>query len=63
MMTTALRHLRAVLWSFAGMGGRRTDATDRLEKANPLALVVIAFALVALIVVGLVALAHFAAGG
>lgn len=62
MLTTAWRHVRAVLWSFAGLGGRRADADARLEKAHPLALVAIAFVLVLLIVVGLVALARFAAG-
>ena len=57
-----LRYLRAVLWSFIGLGGRSTDASSRLENANPLPLIAIAFAVVLVFLACLVALARFAAG-
>jgi hypothetical protein len=56
-----LRYLRAVLWGFIGLGGRSKDASIRLENANPLPLIAIAFAVVLAFLGCLVALARFAA--
>ncbi|MES2185359.1 MAG: DUF2970 domain-containing protein [Pseudomonadota bacterium] len=61
MLTTTLNILRAVLWSFVGLGGRRADATVRLEQVRPLPLIAVAFAVVVVILGGLAALAHYAA--
>lgn len=61
-MSSFLRAIRAVLWSFIGLGGRRADADRRTEQVGLLPLVGVAFATVLLLVVGLLALAHFAAG-
>lgn len=61
-MNTFLRTLRAVLWSFIGLGGRRADAEKRTEQVGLLPLLAVAFVLALLLIVGLVALARFAAG-
>lgn len=61
-MSSFLRAIRAVLWSFIGLGGRRADADRRTEQVGLLPLVGVAFATVLLLVAGLLALAHFAAG-
>ncbi len=61
-MSSFLRAIRAVLWSFIGLGGRRADADRRTEQLGLLPLVGVAFATVLLLVAGLLALAHFAAG-
>lgn len=54
-----LRYVRAVLWSFIGLG-RRPDMDDLHRKADPVALIATALVLAALLVIGLVALARFA---
>jgi hypothetical protein len=56
-----LRYLRAVLWSFIGLGGRSADASTRLKGANPLPLIAIAFGVVLAFLACLAALARFAA--
>jgi len=61
-MSNFLRALRAVLWSFIGLGGRRADADRRTEQVGVLPLVGVALAVVLLLIAGLLALAHFAAG-
>ena len=61
-MSNFLRALRAVLWSFIGLGGRRADADRRTEQIGVLPLVGVALAVVLLLIAGLLALAHFAAG-
>jgi hypothetical protein len=61
-MSNFLRALRAVLWSFVGLGGRRADADRRTEQVGVLPLVGVALAVVLLLIAGLLALAHFAAG-
>jgi hypothetical protein len=61
-MSNFLRALRAVLWSFVGLGGRRADADRRTEQIGVLPLVGVALAVVLLLIAGLLALAHFAAG-
>ncbi|WP_326539147.1 DUF2970 domain-containing protein [Pseudorhodoferax sp.] len=61
-MKKLLRTVRAVLWSFIGLGGRQSDAERRTEQVGFLPLAIVAFVLVVLLVVGLVALARFAAG-
>lgn len=58
-----MRVLRAVLWSFIGLGGRRADAEKRTEQVGLLPLLLVALVLVLLLVAGLVALARYAAGG
>ena len=61
-MSNFLRTLRAVLWSFIGLGGRRADADRRTEQVGVLPLIGVALAVVLLLIAGLLALAHFAAG-
>jgi hypothetical protein len=61
-MSNFLRALRAVLWSFIGLGGRRADADRRTEQVGVLPLIGVALAVVLLFIAGLLALAHFAAG-
>jgi hypothetical protein len=61
MPTSIVNTLRAVLWSFVGLGGRRADATARLEQVRPLPLIAVAFAVVVVILGCLAALAHYAA--
>lgn len=61
-MSNLLRALRAVLWSFIGLGGRRADADKRTAQVGILPLIGVALVVVLLLIVGLVALAHFAAG-
>ncbi|MDM0021995.1 DUF2970 domain-containing protein [Variovorax saccharolyticus] len=62
-MSKYLRYLRAVLWGFIGLGGRRADADQRVGQAGVIPTIVIALVLVLLLVAGLIALARFAAGG
>lgn len=61
-MNKLLRTVRAVLWSFIGLGGRRSTAEKRTEEVGFLPLAIVAFVLVLLLIAGLVALARFAAG-
>ncbi len=61
-MSNFMRALRAVLWSFIGLGGRRADADRRTEQVGVLPLIGVALAVVLLLIAGLLALAHFAAG-
>jgi hypothetical protein len=61
-MNKLLRTVRAVLWSFIGLGGRRSEADKRTEQVGFLPLILVAFVIVLLLVVGLVALARYAAG-
>jgi hypothetical protein len=61
-MSNFLRALRAVLWSFIGLGGRRVDADRRTEQIGVLPLIGVALAVVVLLIAGLLALAHLAAG-
>ena len=61
-MSNFLCALRAVLWSFIGLGGRRADADRRTEQIGVLPLIGVALAVVLLLIAGLLALAHFAAG-
>nr|WP_256735137.1 DUF2970 domain-containing protein [Variovorax sp. dw_954] len=60
-MSILPRSVRAVLWSFIGLGGRRADADARTEDVGILSLVCIALVLVLLLVGGLIAVARFAA--
>ena len=62
-MSKYLRYLRAVLWGFIGLGGRRADADQRVGQAGVIPTIVIALVLALLLVAGLIALARFAAGG
>ncbi|RRH88447.1 DUF2970 domain-containing protein [Variovorax beijingensis] len=61
-MSNLMRAVRAVLWSFIGLGGRRADADRRTAQVGLLPLVGVALATVLLLIGGLLALAHFAAG-
>ena len=61
-MSNFLRALRAVLWSFVGLGGRRADADRRTEQVGVLPLIGVALVLVLLLIAGLLALARFVAG-
>ena len=60
-MSNFLRYLRAVLWGLIGLGGRRVDADERVDQAGAVPMIAIALVLVLLLVVGLIALAKFAA--
>ncbi|MBN8754029.1 MULTISPECIES: DUF2970 domain-containing protein [Variovorax] len=60
-MSNLLGAVRAVLWSFIGLGGRRADADKRTAQIGILPLIGVALVLVLLLIAGLVALAHFAA--
>ena len=60
-MSNFKRAVRAVLWSFIGLGGRRADADRRTAQVGLLPLVGVALATVLLLIAGLLALAHFAA--
>ena len=61
-MSNFMRAVRAVLWSFVGLGGRRADADRRTEQVGVLPLIGVALVLVLLLIAGLLALARFAAG-
>jgi hypothetical protein len=61
-MSNLMRAVRAVLWSFIGLSGRRADADRRTAQVGLLPLVGVALATVLLLIAGLLALAHFAAG-
>jgi hypothetical protein len=61
-MSKLFRAVRAVLWSFIGLGGRRADATARTEQVGLLPLVAIALVFALLLVSGLIAVARIAAG-
>jgi len=61
-MSNLMRAVRAVLWSFIGLGGRRADAEKRVAQVGVLPLIGVAIAMVLLLIAGLLALAHFAAG-
>lgn len=52
-----IRQIRAVLWSFVGLG-RRKDMAELGESTNPLLLIVIAFVLVLLFLGTLAFIAH-----
>lgn len=60
-MSKFLRALRAVLWSFIGLGGRRADAEKRTEQVGLMPLLLVALVLALVLIVGLVALARYAA--
>lgn len=63
MLSNALRVLKAVLWGFIGLGGRRADAESRLEGTGGLLpLVLVGLVLLLVLVGGLILLARFAAG-
>jgi len=57
----ALRYVRLVLWSFFGIR-RRADATEEIDKARPLRVVVTAVLLALVFVALLVWLASMAVG-
>jgi hypothetical protein len=61
-MFNLMRAVRAVLWSFIGLGGRRADADRRTAQVGLLPLVGVALATVLLLIAGLLALTRFAAG-
>ncbi|MFM9922170.1 DUF2970 domain-containing protein [Variovorax sp. H27-G14] len=61
-MSNLMRAVRAVLWSFIGLGGRRADADQRTAQVGILPLIGVALVLVLLLIAGLMALAHYAAG-
>jgi len=61
-MSNLMRAVRAVLWSFIGLGGRRAEADRRTAQVGLLPLVGVALVTVLLLIAGLLALAHFAAG-
>ncbi|MDM0115143.1 DUF2970 domain-containing protein [Variovorax sp. J22R133] len=58
-MSIFLRTLRAVLWSFIGLGGRRADAEVRTANVGLLPLLAVAFVLVLMFVGTLIALVRF----
>ena len=54
------RYVKAVLWAFIGLG-RRKDMAELKGTGNPLIMVAVAFALVALFLGTLAFIAHYAA--
>ena len=58
-MNNALRYIQIVLWSFFGVRKRADHAVD-LQRARPVPLLLVAIALAAGFVVGLVTLAGVA---
>ncbi|MGJ7511455.1 DUF2970 domain-containing protein [Variovorax sp. GT1P44] len=60
-MSNFLGYIRAVLWAFIGLGGRRADAESRVGRAGVLPMILIALVLVVLFVAGLVGVAHLVA--
>ena len=60
-MSNLMRAVRAVLWSFIGLGGRRADADKRTAQLGILPLIGVGLCMALLLIAGLVALAHFAA--
>ncbi|CAA2102165.1 DUF2970 domain-containing protein [Variovorax paradoxus] len=61
-MSNFMGAVRAVLWSFIGLGGRRADADKRTSQVGILPLIGVALVVVLLLIAGLIALARFAAG-
>ena len=61
-MSNLMRAVRAVLWSFVGLGGRRADADKRTSQVGILPLIGVALVVVLLLVAGLITLARFVAG-
>ncbi|MDQ0568283.1 hypothetical protein QFZ42_000117 [Variovorax paradoxus] len=61
-MSNFMRAVRAVLWSFIGLGGRRAEADRRAAQLGLLPLIGVALAMVLLLIGALLVLAHFAAG-
>ena len=61
-MSNLMRAVRAVLWSFIGLGGRRADADKRTAQVGILPLISVALFVVLLLVAGLITLARFVAG-
>lgn len=59
-MSKFLRALRTVLWSFIGLGGRQADAEKRTDQVGLMPLLLVAFILVLVLIVGLVMLARYA---
>ena len=55
---SVLRTVRAVAWSFLGIR-RRSGLEEDMRRLNPLHVVLVAFAAVALLVGGLAALVHW----
>ena len=53
-----LRTVKAVLWSFVGIR-KKSDYQEDLGKLNPFPVIAVAFAIVALFVVGLIALVNW----
>ena len=53
-----LRTVKAVLWSFIGIR-KKSDYQEDLGKLNPFQVIAVAFAIVALFVVGLIALVNW----
>ena len=50
--------IRAVLWSFIGLGGRRADAEGRTAQAGILHIVAVALFFVVLLVLSLIGVVH-----
>jgi len=61
-MSNLMRAVRAVLWSFIGLGGRRADADSRTAQVGILPLIGVALVVVLLLIAGLITLARFVAG-
>ena len=61
-MSNLLGAVRAVLWSFIGLGGRRADAERRTAQVGILPLIGVALVMVLLLIAGLITLVHYVAG-
>jgi hypothetical protein len=54
-----LQTVKAVLWSFIGIRKRSELERDLGGRLNPVAVIAVAFVLVALFIAGLITLVHF----
>jgi hypothetical protein len=54
-----LQTVKAVLWSFIGIRKRSELEQDLGGRLNPVAVIAVAFVLVALFIAGLITLVHF----
>ncbi|WP_038203073.1 DUF2970 domain-containing protein [Xenophilus azovorans] len=61
-MSRFLRSLRAVLWAAIGLGGRRTDADQRVDSGSLPIILLLAFLLVLGLIGGLIFVVRLVAG-
>ncbi len=60
-MSKFRKSLQAVLWAAIGLGGRRTDAEQRVDGGSLALILVLALIFVLALIGGLIGIAHLAA--